>query len=102
MLGFRARASGIVDLAYKYTNKINYQLLVRVLKKVNTASTDMTAWQLFWQLRWTSQLDVGPACSLLVVGAVFTFFNTRTRSKPNAVRGANTADERHWRVGSST
>jgi hypothetical protein len=28
--------SYIVDLAYKYTNKINYQLLVRVLKKMKT------------------------------------------------------------------
>jgi hypothetical protein len=28
-------------LAYKYTNKINYQLLVRVLKKMKTAPADL-------------------------------------------------------------
>jgi hypothetical protein len=35
------RYPAIVDLAYKYTNKINYQLLVRALKKVTTSPNFM-------------------------------------------------------------
>jgi hypothetical protein len=35
-----------VDLAYKYTNKINYQLLVQALKKVNTTPAAAGCWLL--------------------------------------------------------
>jgi hypothetical protein len=78
----RGRAERFLyDLAYKYTNKINYQLLVRVLKKVNTApiSRDASASAL------ACGLALGLALSPLALVALVT--STKAAKHGSMFRG---------------